>query len=160
MVEMLVTVAIMASLVAMASGIYVVYVRDSDEKTLKYDLSMMRHAIQQFYFDHGRYPYDGRDRWGNEVRFLDSGTSELTQGVCSGPSYQYPPNRRRYLERIPVDPTTNLPNWKLIGYDNDGDGKIDEDPIDSVDNDGDGATDEDPKDVCDVRSSNPRFSDW
>lgn len=121
LIELLVAVAIMGALVIMAQATYVVYMRDAVEAALRQNLFQMRSALQQFYSDHGRYPYDGRDSFGNEIGFLDSATSELTQGVRSGPNNQFPANRIRYLMEIPIDPTTNMANWRLIPYDNDGD---------------------------------------
>lgn len=117
LIELLVAVAIMGALVLMAQATYVIYMRDSVEAVLKQNLFTMRHALQQFYADHGRYPYDGQDQWGNEVGFLDSATSELTQGIRSGPGNQFPVNRVRYLLEIPTDPTTNQANWRLIPFD-------------------------------------------
>jgi prepilin-type N-terminal cleavage/methylation domain-containing protein len=121
LLELLVAVAIMGSLVIMAQATYVIYMRDSVEATMKQNLYQLRSAIQQFYADHGRYPYDEQDSFGNPVGFLDTATSELTQGVRSGPNNQFPANRIRYLLEIPVDPTTNLANWRLIPFDNNDD---------------------------------------
>lgn len=120
LIELLVAVAIMGALVLMAQATYLVYMRDSVDATLKQNLGVLRNAIQQFYADHGRYPYDGTDEHGNEIGFLDSDTSELTQGVRSDLN-QWPENRVRYLVEIPIDPTTNQANWRIIPYDNDGD---------------------------------------
>lgn len=127
LVEILVALVILATLTLMAQATYVSYMRESVEATLKHNLFQLRHAIQQFYADHGRYPYDGSDAFGNPVGFLDNSTSELTQGVrkcrdgavgCDDP---FPKNRVRYLLEIPIDPTTNQANWRLLPYDNDGD---------------------------------------
>ncbi len=117
LIELLVAVAMMGALVLMAQATYVIYMRDSVESTLRQNLFVMRSAIQQFYSDHGRYPYDVEDSFGNRIGFLDTNTSELTQGVRSGPNNQFPKNRVRYLMEIPVDPTTNQANWRLIPYD-------------------------------------------
>lgn len=45
--------------------------------------------------------------------------------------------------------------WYINAYDNDGDGKFDEDPVDNVDNDGDNKTDEDPISATDPYRRNP-----
>ena len=125
LVEILVAVAIMMSLILMASGVYITYLSEADEDVLRQNLTMLRGAIQQFYADHGRYPYDGKDSFGNRIAFQDNNTSELVQGVHSGLSTPsnpaYPFERHRYLHEIPVDPSTNLANWYVIPADNDGD---------------------------------------
>ena len=182
LVELLVAVTILASLVSMASGIYVIYIRESDEKLLRYNLNFFRAAIQQFYLDNGRYPFDGYDYFGNKISFLDNNTSEIVQGVHSGLN-EYPLKRYRYLQEIPVDPTTNLPNWHIYPHDSDGDwdpsaddsngngvpdrgeNHVDEDPLSippnpPQDDDGDGFKDEDPPDVMNIRSTNKRFEHY
>ena len=177
LIELLVAVTILASLVSMAAGVFVVYLRESDEKILRYNLATLRAALQQFYLDHGRYPFDDRDFFGNRVAALDNHTSELVQGVFVGEGI-YPEQRYRYLQEIPIDPTTNLANWYIYPHDTDGDWdpnqhdlagsgvpnrgepNVEEDPIDGIDNDDDGLIDEDPPDVRDVRSSNPDFAHY
>lgn len=121
LIELLVAVAIMGALVLMAQATYVIYMRDSIEATLRQNLWSLRNAIQQFYADHGRYPYDGTDVHGNSVGLLDTASSELSQGVRKGPGNEFPDNRTRYLMEIPIDPTTSQANWRVIPYDNDGD---------------------------------------
>ncbi len=125
LVEILVAISIMMSLILMASGVYIHYLSQADEDILRQNVSMLRASIQQFYSDHGRYPYDGLDYLGNRVAFLDTATSELTQGVHNSgpPSSGYPVARHRYLHEIPIDPTTNLANWYILPADNDGDWK-------------------------------------
>ncbi|MBI4865171.1 MAG: type II secretion system protein [Candidatus Riflebacteria bacterium] len=124
MVELLVTMTILISLVVMASAVYSTYVRDADIQVLKQNLFMMRSAIQQFYLDHGRYPLDGADVYGNRVTFLDNATSELVHGVRSALDRQgannfgFPKKRVRYLPEIPIDPTTNLVNWQILKVSN------------------------------------------
>ena len=187
LVELLVAVTILAGLVSMASGIYVIYIRESDEKLLRFNLNFLRAAIQHFYLDNGRYPLDGKDYFGNRVSFLDNKTSELVQGVHSGKN-SYPLKRYRYIQEIPIDPTTNLANWKLYPHDSDGDwdplvhdsngngipdkgenspspGGVDEDPLSippapPSDDDGDGYKDEDPPDVKNVSSNNPELAHY
>ena len=186
LIELLVAVTILATLVAMASGIYVIYLRESDEKLLQYNLNTMRASIQHFYLDNGRYPLNGNDFFGNNISFLDSNTSELVQGVHSGKNV-YPKKRYSYLYEIPIDPTTNNTNWHIMPHDSDGDwdinsddlgedkipltsdrgegngvpdrgeNNVDEDPIDKLNNDGDSFTDEDPPDVQSIKSANKKF---
>ena len=189
LVELLVAVTILATLVAMASGIYVIYLRESSEKLLKYNLNTLRASIQHFYLDNGRYPVDGLDYYGNRISFLDSSTSELVQGVHAGLG-TYPEKRYSYLHEIPIDPTTNNTNWHILPHDSDGDWdaashdlgmdgtastgdrgegngypdrgepNVDEDPIDGVNNDGDSFTDEDPPDVINIQSANKEFQHY
>jgi general secretion pathway protein G len=189
LIELLVAVTILATLVAMASGIYVIYLRESNEKLLRYNLNTLRASIQHFYLDNGRYPVDGLDYFGNRISFLDSNTSELVQGVFAGLG-KYPDKRYSYLHEIPIDPTTNNNNWRIVPHDSDGDWiesshdvgsdgtastldfgedngvpnrgepKVDEDPIDGIDNDSDGFIDEDPPDVFNVLSANKEFQHY
>ena len=188
LVELLVAVTILSGLVSMASGIYVLYIRESDEKLLRFNLNFLRASIQHFYLDNGRYPYDDKDYYGNRVSFLDNNTSELVQGVHSGKN-TYPVKRYRYIQEIPLDPTTNLANWHLYPHDSDGDwdplvhdtngngipdkgestpspGGVDEDPLTPpgimplVNDDGDAYDDEDPPDVMNVRSTNVELAHY
>jgi hypothetical protein len=105
--------AIVVSLVTMATAIYSSYARDTNVEVLRADLYMIRTSIQRFCQDHGRYPIHGRDLYGNPVSFLDSDSSELVQGVHDGPRH-YPERRHRYLQEVPLDPSTNLADWVLL----------------------------------------------
>lgn len=189
LVELLVAVTILATLVTMASGVYVIYLRESDEKLLRYNLNTIRASIQHFYLDNGRYPLNGIDYFGNHVSFLDANTSELVQGVHSGKGI-YPEKRYSYLRDIPIDPTTNNTNWKIIPHDSDGDWNpvtgdlgndgqaatldfgegnglpdrgepnVDEDVLNDLDDDSDGSVDEDPPDVLSIKSANSEFTHY
>ncbi len=123
LVEILVAIAIMMSLILMASGVYITYLSEADESVLNQNITMLRAAIQQFYADHGRYPYDGVDRFGNRISFQDNNSSELVQGVHNATATPadpaYPFERIRYLHEIPIDPSTNLANWYVLPSDND-----------------------------------------
>jgi type II secretory pathway pseudopilin PulG len=118
MVELLVTMSILSGLVLMASAVYSGYVREADVHVLKQNLFMIRSAIQAFYSDHGRYPIHGKDIYGNVVSFLDNSSSELVQGPHRPRDEKhpkgYPKDRTRYLAEIPIDPTTNLADWKML----------------------------------------------
>lgn len=177
LVELLVAVTILATLVTMASGVYVIYLRESDEKLLRFNLNAIRASIQHFYLDNGRYPLNGIDYFGNHVSFLDRNTSELVQGVHSGLDI-YPEKRYAYLRDIPIDPTTNNTNWQILPHDSDGDwdegtddtngngipdkgeDHVDEDPLNGADDDGDGFEDEDPPDVFNIKSANKEFAHY
>lgn len=164
--------------------IYDAFLSDSKEEALRSRLATVRRAIISFKLEHGRYPYQIFDHYGNNVDFLDNRFSELTQGVHNGFG-SYPLGRRIYLDRLPLDPFTERVDWKLLGVDNDGDGAFNEDPVEvttsthrtfamtrglddglispqnflAFDNDGDGLTDEDPVDVYDIRSRSKDYSD-
>lgn len=120
MVELLVTMSILTGLVMMASAVYSGYVRDANLQVLKENLFALRSATQHFYSDHARYPLHGADVFGNRVSFLDNASSELVQGPHKmrdrgqANNFGYPLNRVRYLPEIPIDPTTNLANWKIL----------------------------------------------
>jgi prepilin-type N-terminal cleavage/methylation domain-containing protein len=118
LVELLVTVAILLALTLMASGIYIQYVKWGEEAVLGNNLTAIRGALQQFYADHGRYPFHGAV-FDMNVGFLDEASSELRQGALKfarkdekkwkaqrGPRVQY-------LDEIPLDPSTNSKDWAL-----------------------------------------------
>ncbi len=77
MIELLVVMAIMATLLALVSPRYFRSLEISKEVALKQDLSVMREVITQFHADKGRYP---------------ASLDELVQ--------------QRYLKAIPIDPVT------------------------------------------------------
>ncbi len=181
--ELIMALVILLILIPTVVPIYDAFLSDSKEEALKERLAQVRRAIVAFKLENGRYPYQIFDHYGNNVDFLDNRFSELTQGVHNGFG-TYPLGRRIYLDRLPIDPFTEKPDWKLIGVDNDGDGAFNEDPIEvttsthrfesiqrglgerlvapsnflAFDNDGDGLTDEDPVDVYDLRSRAPDYS--
>lgn len=158
LVELLVALGMILVLTGLIAGIFTAPVEDAKEAVLKANLRAIRRAIRDFYNDHGRYPYNGQDDFGNVVAFLDPNTSEVVKGVHDDIG-SYPQRRSRYLLSIPMDPTLTepLPIWSLESFDNDGDGQFDEDPFGGGDQDGDGEIDEDPPDVRNVRSSNPLY---
>ncbi len=78
LVELLVVMAIIATLIAIAAPRYFNHIDRSKEAALKQSLSVMREAIDKFHGDQGRYPAD-----------LD----ELVA--------------KRYLRKVPPDPLTD-----------------------------------------------------
>lgn len=158
LVEILVALGIVLVLTAMVAGVFQGPVEDAKQQVLAANLRSIRRGLRDFFNDHGRYPYNGQDNFGNIVAFLDDNSSELVKGVHDDIG-SYPPKRTIYLRSIPADPTItdSLPLWALISFDNDGDGLCDEDPFGGGDNDGDGRIDEDPPDVRDVESLSRTF---
>jgi len=178
LVEILIALSIIMGLLLMISGIYQIPMERAKVDVLKANLRVIRRALQEFYNDNGRYPYNGQDEAGNIVTFLDNNTSELVNGVHNGLD-TYESHRAKYLVGMPPDPTLTDPTplWYLVPFDNDSDWDInihdtdgngepsplepfvDEDPFGMYDQDGDGLVDEDPPDVRDVRSTNEDFAD-
>ncbi|MBC7995260.1 MAG: prepilin-type N-terminal cleavage/methylation domain-containing protein [Rhizobacter sp.] len=86
LMELMVVMAIIASLMTLALPRYFNSVERSREAVLRQDLSIMRDAIDKFFADRGRYP-----------NTLD----ELAE--------------RRYLRRVPVDPVTeSASTWVVV----------------------------------------------
>lgn len=123
LVELLIALAIIMAIVTIATGIFQPLIAEQSVDVLKANLRAVRQALLEFYNDHGRYPFEGQDEFGNVVTFLDDSSSELVQGRHSGagtypdteaPDKRYP--RRRYLMNMPGDPTleSNQIGWKLI----------------------------------------------
>lgn len=158
LVELLIALGILLILTGLIAGVFTAPVEEARIQVLEANLRSVRRSIRDFYNDHGRFPYNGQDEFGNVVAFLDPTTSELVNGVHSELG-KYENRRAKYLLSIPVDPTLTdpLPLWDLVAFDNDGDGQTDEDPFGNGDEDGDGQIDEDPPDVRDVRSMNPTY---
>ena len=86
MVELMVVMAIIATLLSIALPRYLGSVERAKEATLRQSLSVVRDAIDKFYADNARYPQD---------------LQEL--------------ERARYLRSIPVDPMTeSAATWQLV----------------------------------------------
>ncbi len=125
LVELLIALSIIVGLLAMIAGIYQIPISRAERDVLNANLRVMRRALQEFYNDHGRYPYNGQDEFGNMVTFLDNKTSELVNGVHNG-LQSYSGRRAKYVVAIPPDPTLTDPTplWKLVPFDNDSDWDI------------------------------------
>lgn len=86
LIELLVVMAIIATLLTIASPRYFGSMERSKENTLRQSLAVMRDAIDKFYSDNGQYP---------------GALSELAA--------------RRYLRAIPVDPITgSAETWTTV----------------------------------------------
>lgn len=140
LVELLIALAIIVSLLAMISAIYQIPISRAERSILKSNLRVIRRALQQFYNDQGRYPYNGQDQYGNMITFLDNRTSELVMGVHDNLN-SYTTKRTKYIVSMPPDPTLTDPTplWKLVPFDNDSDWDIKTDDVgaDHIPNTGD-----------------------
>lgn len=125
LVELLIALSIIVSLLAMISAIYQIPIARAERAILKSNLRVVRRALQEFYNDQGRYPYNGQDRYGNMITFLDDRTSELVMGVHDDLD-SYTAKRTKYIVSMPPDPTLTDPTplWKLAPFDNDSDWRI------------------------------------
>nr|WP_316643330.1 prepilin-type N-terminal cleavage/methylation domain-containing protein [uncultured Roseateles sp.] len=86
LIELLVVMAILATLLTIASPRYFGSMERSKENTLKQSLAVMRDAIDKFYSDNGQYP-------------------EALADLAT----------RRYLRAIPVDPITgSAETWTTV----------------------------------------------
>lgn len=86
LIEVLVVLAIIATLLSLVTPRYFSSMERAREHTLKHDLVVMRDAIDKFYSDNGRYPDDLYD---------------LVE--------------RKYLREIPLDPITeSAETWILL----------------------------------------------
>ena len=130
LVELLIALAIIVSLLAMISAIYQIPISRAERSILKSNLRVIRRALQEFYNDNGRYPFNGQDQYGNMITFLDNRTSELVMGAHDNLN-SYTPKRTKYIVSMPPDPTLTDPTplWKLIPFDNDSDWNIRTDDI-------------------------------
>ncbi|WP_077037978.1 type II secretion system protein [Pelomonas sp. KK5] len=86
LIELLVVMAIIATLLTIASPRYFGSVERSKEASLRQSLAVMREAIDKFYGDNGKYPQS---------------LAELAE--------------RRYLRAVPVDPVTgSADTWTTV----------------------------------------------
>lgn len=86
LIELLVVLAVLAVLAGIVTPMYLDRVDDAREAVLRQNLVGLRHAIDQFYRDKGRYP---------------NGLAELVE--------------QRYLRAIPEDPITQRADtWVIL----------------------------------------------
>ena len=86
LIELIVVLAIIATLLSIAVPRFYVGVRRAEEATLKQNLALLRDAIDKHYADHARYP------------------ESLDELVA-----------RRYLRNVPLDPLTGArDSWRLL----------------------------------------------
>jgi general secretion pathway protein G len=111
LVELVVTVAVLAILAAAAAPIARFKVKREKERELQYDLWTMRDAIDKYKdaADKGAFQTkEDSQNYPHDLETLVNG--EVVQG-----------KKVRFLRHIPVDPMTNKPDWGLRSMQDDPD---------------------------------------
>jgi len=85
LIELIVVMAIVATLLTLALPRYFSGVDRAKEAVLRENLAVMRNALDQFHADTGKYP-------------------ESLEDLVT----------RKYLRRVPVDPITDTTTWQLL----------------------------------------------
>lgn len=111
LVELIVTVAILAILAAAAVPVARFQVKRQKERELRYDLWQMRTAI-----DHYK---DAADKGLFQIKLDSQGYPPDLQTLVTGVDIQS--KKVRFLRRIPVDPMTNSTDWGLRSMQDDPD---------------------------------------
>jgi general secretion pathway protein G len=101
LVELIVTVAILAILAAAAAPMVVVTVKRDRERELRRDLWEMRDAIDRY--------KDAGDRGAFQIKVDSNGYPPDLQTLVDGLDIQG--KKVRFLRRIPVDPMTGKAEW-------------------------------------------------
>ncbi|KAA6458270.1 type II secretion system protein [Acidobacteria bacterium AB60] len=103
LVELIVTVAILAVLASAAVPIARFQVKRQKERELRYDLWMMRDAIDKY--------KDAADRGAFQTKVDSQNYPPDLQTLVDGVDIQG--KKVRFLRHIPVDPMTGNPDWGL-----------------------------------------------
>ncbi len=103
LVELIVTVAILAILASAAIPVARFEVKRRNERMLRYDLWMMRDAI-----DHYK---DAADRHAFQIKLDSQGYPPDLETLVNGVDVQ--DKKLKFLRRIPVDPMTGQADWGL-----------------------------------------------
>lgn len=111
LVELIVTVAILAILASAAVPVARFQVKREKERELRYDLWQMRTAI-----DHYK---DDADKGVFQIKLDSQGYPPDLDTLVKGVDIQG--KKVRYLRRIPVDPMTNNADWGLRSMQDDPD---------------------------------------
>lgn len=111
LVELIVTVAILAILASAAVPVARFQVKREKERELRYDLWEMRSAI-----DHYK---DAADRGAFQIKLDSQGYPPDLQTLVDGVDVQG--KKVRFLRSIPVDPMTNSTDWGLRSMQDDPD---------------------------------------
>ena len=103
LIELIVATAIMVILVSMAVPVTSFAIKRERERELRYDLWMMRDAIDRY--------KDAADRAAFQIKLGSEGyppdLETLVNGVDSNGK------KLKFLRRIPIDPMTGKPEWGL-----------------------------------------------
>jgi general secretion pathway protein G len=111
LVEMIVTVAILAVLASAAIPLTKLEVKRQKERELRYDLWQMRDAIDRY--------KDAADRHAFQVKLDSFGYPPDLQTLVNGVDVQG--KKVRFLRRIPIDPMTGKDDWGLRSMQDDPD---------------------------------------
>jgi general secretion pathway protein G len=111
LVELIVTVAILAILAAAAVPVARFQVKREKERELHYDLWQMRSAIDKY--------KDAADRGAFQIKLDSQGYPPDLQTLVDGVDVQG--KKVKFLRRIPVDPMTNSSEWGLRSMQDDPD---------------------------------------
>lgn len=103
LVELIVTVAILAILATAALPVARFHVKREKEHELRYDLWQMRSAIDAY--------KDAADRGAFQVKLDSNGYPPDLQTLVNGVDVHG--KKVRFLRKIPVDPMTNSTDWGL-----------------------------------------------
>ncbi len=111
LVELIVTVAILAILASAAVPVARFQVKREKERELHYDLWQMRAAIDAY--------KDAADRGAFQTKLDSQGYPPDLETLVNGVDVQG--KKVRFLRRIPVDPMTNSTDWGLRSMQDDPD---------------------------------------
>jgi general secretion pathway protein G len=103
LVELIVTTTILAILAAAAFPVARFEVKRQNERLLRYDLWMMRDAIDKY--------KDAADRNAFQVKLDSQGYPPDLQTLVDGVEVQT--KKVKFLRRIPIDPMTGNSDWGL-----------------------------------------------
>jgi general secretion pathway protein G len=103
LVELIVTTAILAILAAAAFPVARFEVKRQNERQLRYDLWMMRDAIDKY--------KDAADRNAFQVKLDSQGYPPDLETLVNGVDVQT--KKVKFLRRIPIDPMTGSAEWGL-----------------------------------------------
>jgi len=111
LVELVVTVAVLAILAAAAAPIARFKVKREKERELQYDLWTMRDAIDKY--------KDAADKGAFQTKVDSQNYPPDLETLVNGVDLQG--KKVRFLRHIPVDPMTNRPDWGLRSMQDDPD---------------------------------------
>lgn len=103
LVELIVTVAILAILATAAIPIARFQIKRQKERQLRYDLWMMRDAIDKY--------KDAADRGGIQTKIDSQNYPPDLETLVNGVDVQG--KKVKFLRKIPIDPMTNVAEWGL-----------------------------------------------